>query len=440
MTNSNRVVWSEGMFLRPQHFQQQDRFMISLVTASCQGLQPYRWGFQELKIDKDLLKVGKLALTKCRGILPDGTPFVLDNTSVVLDLPENTQGVTVYLSLPISRAATREFCDTQDARHVRYITQNTQINDNTDQSADVVEVQVGSPRFGLYIDSDELDSFQTLAVAKIVQVGSDRNVRLEEDFIAPSLDSNNQPILRGFATELEGMLHQRAESLASRVSGGGRTSNEISDFLLLQAINRVEPDIRHLATLPGLHPEVLYRSMLTIAGELSTFTTKERRPATVSQYKHDALRETFAQLMGELRKSLSTVLEQAATQIDLSVPNQYGILTAVVGNREMLKKALFVLAVKADIPDDKLRQSLPGQIKIGAVEKIAQLINKSLPGVGVSAMPAAPRQIPFNAGTTYFQLDTTSVAWADIQTSGGIALHIAGQYPGLDMTFWAVRQ
>jgi type VI secretion system protein ImpJ len=440
MTSNNRVVWSEGMFLRPQHFQQQDRFMISLVAASCQGLQPYRWGFQELKIDKDLLKVGKLALTKCQGILPDGTTFVLDNTSVVLDLPANTQGVTVYLSLPIARAATREFCDTEDARHVRYITKNSQVNDNTEQAADVVDVQVGLPRFHLYCDTEELDNFQTLAVAKIVQVGSDRNVVLEEDFIAPSLDANAQPILRGFATELEGMLHQRAESLASRVSGEGRGSNEISDFLLLQAINRIELDIRHLASLPGLHPEVLYRSMLTTAGELSTFTTKERRPAVVSEYKHDALRETFAQLMNELRKSLSTVLEQAATQIELSSPNQYGIITAVVGNREMLKKALFVLAVKADVPDDRLRQSLPGQMKIGAVEKIAQLINKSLPGVALSAMPAAPRQIPFNAGTTYFQLDTTSSAWADIQTSGGIALHIAGQYPGLDMTFWAVRQ
>jgi type VI secretion system protein ImpJ len=27
MTENNRIVWSEGLFLRPQHFQQQERFL-----------------------------------------------------------------------------------------------------------------------------------------------------------------------------------------------------------------------------------------------------------------------------------------------------------------------------------------------------------------------------------------------------------------------------
>ena len=278
--------------------------------------------------------------------------------------------------------------------HVQCRVLSHQIKDNTDSENDPAEVRLGRYRFQLLLDEDKLDGYMTLAIAQVLQVGADRNVTLNEDFIPATLDSNQQALLRGFSTELEGMLHQRAESIAGRVSGTGKTSTEISDFLLLQAINRIEPEMHHLLSLPDLHPEQLYRFMVQVAGELATFTRKERRPAPTPEYQHDNLYESFSGVMQALRSSLSAVLESAATQIDLSAPNQYGISTASVGNRDMLQKALFVLAVRADVPDDKLRQALPGQIKIGAVEKIAQLINKSLPGVGVSALPRCSQANP----------------------------------------------
>jgi type VI secretion system protein ImpJ len=440
MTSNDRVVWSEGMFLRPQHFQQNDRFLISHINASSHGLQCYRWGFQKLEIDQELLKVGKLALTKCKGILADGFPFSLTDKQLVLDIPEGNQDVTVFLCLPISRSDTREYSDNKEELHIRNDITSRQVRDNTDEAGEPIELQVAEPRFHLAINNEELDAFQTLAVAQVIQVGSDRNILISEDFIPASLDCNAQPLLRGYITEIEGMLHQRAGSLAGQVSGAGRTSTEISDFLLLQAINRIEPLIHHLTSVPDLHPEELYKCLIQVAGELATFTTKERRPASLEEYKHDALKETFDQVMNGLRQSLSAVLEQAATQIEISLPNQYGIRTAVVGNQEMLKKALFVLAIKADVPDDTLRKALPGQMKIGSVDKIAQLINKSLPGISITAMPAAPRQIPFHAGTTYFQIDKSGSPWQDVEKSGNVAFHVAGQYPGLDVTFWAVRQ
>ncbi|MDN4502246.1 type VI secretion system baseplate subunit TssK [Alteromonadaceae bacterium BrNp21-10] len=440
MASNDRVVWSEGLFLRPQHFQQQDRFTISLITASLQGLQCYRWGFQALEIDQELLKVGKFSLKKCLGILPDGFAFNVNDHELVIDLPEGTQDVTLYLCLPISRANTCEFSEDSSDSHIRYSVANQLVNDNAAQANDTVEIATGSPRFQILPDSEPLDAYHSLAVAKVIQVGADRNVLLDADYIAPTLDCNAQPILHGYINEIEGMLHQRAESLAGRVSGAGRSSTEISDFLLLQAINRIEPQIRHLVSLPDLHPEPLFQTLIQVAGELATFTTKERRPARFETYVHDNLRATFDQVMKSLRESLSAVLESAATQIDISAPNQYGIRTASIGNKDMLKKAMFVLAVKADVPDDALRQSLPGQLKMGAVDKIAQLINKSLPGVAISPMPAAPRQIPFHAGTTYFQVNTASPPWQDIEKSGNIAFHVAGQYPGLDISFWSVRQ
>ena len=44
MTLSGRVVWSEGMLLRTQHLQQQDRWVEGLVRASTHGLRAPRMG------------------------------------------------------------------------------------------------------------------------------------------------------------------------------------------------------------------------------------------------------------------------------------------------------------------------------------------------------------------------------------------------------------
>ncbi len=101
---------------------------------------------------------------------------------------------------------------------------------------------------------------------------------------------------------------------------------------------------------------------------------------------------------------------------------------------------MFVIAARADVQEDAIRSHLPAQIKIGPVERIRQLVNAAMPGIAMKPLPVAPRQIPFHSGFTYFQLDTQSDFWSELQHSGGFALHIGGDFPGLELEFWAVRQ
>jgi type VI secretion system protein ImpJ len=39
----------------------------------------------------------------------------------------------------------------------------------------------------------------------------------------------------------------------------------------------------------------------------------------------------------------------------------------------------------------------------------------------------------------YFELDQSNELWVQLKTSGGIALHVAGEFPGLVLEFWAIR-
>jgi type VI secretion system protein ImpJ len=96
--------------------------------------------------------------------------------------------------------------------------------------------------------------------------------------------------------------------------------------------------------------------------------------------------------------------------------------------------------VRADVSTEVLRRHFPHQVKIGPVEDIRQLVNSALPGIDARPLAVAPRQIPYHADHVYFELDKSGEFWRRLATSGGIGIHIGGDYPGVDMELWAIRQ
>jgi type VI secretion system protein ImpJ len=243
----------------------------------------------------------------------------------------------------------------------------------------------------------------------------------------------------GFLNELSGLLHQRGESLAGRLKEGGRSgSAEISDYLMLQLLNRIGPITEHLKHSRLLHPVDLYFQLLQMAGEFSTFTSVDKRPPNFGAYNHDDLKATFLPVIQCLRKGLSSVLEQSATSLEL-VERKYGIRVSPINDRSLIDGASFVLAVKASVPIEQLRSSFPSQVKVAPVERIRDLVNAQLPGISMQSLPVAPRQIPYHSGCAYFQLDRNSEFWGELRQSGGFALHLGGDFPGLEIEFWAIR-
>jgi type VI secretion system protein ImpJ len=113
---------------------------------------------------------------------------------------------------------------------------------------------------------------------------------------------------------------------------------------------------------------------------------------------------------------------------------------AIIPDVDLQRSAQFVLAVSAQMPSEALRARFPTQVKIGPAERIRDLVNLQLQGVPLLPMPVAPRQIPYHAGFSYFELDTRgNELWRQLESSGGLAMHVAGDFPGLEMEFWAIR-
>jgi type VI secretion system protein ImpJ len=276
-------------------------------------------------------------------------------------------------------------------------------------------------------------------VAWVTERRSDGQVTLDRRYIPAqvTLDATRQ--LSGVATLLHGLIRQRAQALAGRLGQLGSGVSELADFLMLQTLNRNEPVFGQHAATPSAHPRELHRDCLRLAGDLATLASASRRPPDFAPYRHDDLHASFAALVEALRSMLSAVLEQNALQIEL-VDRKHGVRTAVIGDLQLVRSAAFVLAVNAQLPGEQLRQRFPAQAKLGPVDRIRDLVNLQLPGIALSALPVAPRQLPFHAGYFYFELDRGGELWKQFEKSGSLALHIAGDFPGLELELWAIRK
>ena len=443
MSWNRKVIWSEGMLLQPQHLQQHDRWLQTQLENRVGRVRPYAWGFSALRIDEGALALGRLALTACDAVLPDGTPVQLpadDDLPLPLAIPEEARNVLVVLALPLRRPGVAESGDGADPdNHARHAIVDHEAWDSNglDNSA---LMQVGRLRLRLALAPEVANAHACLGVARIVERRPDNRIVLDPEYCPPCLDFRVAARLGGFVDELVGLLHQRGDALGQRLAQPGAAgAAEIADFLLLQLINRAEPLFAHLATMTGLHPEELFREMVRLAGELATFNPASKRAVQYPVYRHERLRETFQPVIDDLRAQLSLVMDAAAVPIPLE-ERQFGIRVAVMRDPELLKSATFVLVVHAQLPAETIRNAFPRQVKIGSIEKIRDLVNLQLPGIALRPLPVAPRQLPFHAGHTYFELDKNSEYWQQLSSSAGFALHVAGEFPGLKLEFWAVRR
>lgn len=444
MAFQDKVIWTEGMFLRPQHMQQHDRYIDSQFRERNRMLQRYGWGVKTLSIDENLLAQGVFSVTKCTGILADGTLFHIGSAfgyPLTLNLNESMQDQRVFLCLPVVLPGSdeAELGEGQESL-TRYQRKEVEVRDSNLGQGKLARLNTGSLRFRVLLERDVSSDYSRLAIAHAQEIAGDGAIILDSEFIPPCIDIKVAPPIIQALQEAIGLLNHRAEALSARLTKSSRTStSEIADFLLLQLVNRYLAQLQHWVGAESVHPEQVFIDLVTMTSEIATFTRKEKRLLDLPNYQHDDLRLSFSRLMGDVRQSLSMVFEQTAIPLELQERN-YGVKVAPIPDRRLLEDATFVFAIKADWPKETVASRVPSAVKVGGVEQLRELVNLQLPGIRLVAMPMAPRQIPYNAGYTYFQLEKSAENWSHLRKSGGFAFHFSGEIPGLQLEFWAIKE
>lgn len=443
MSSRNPVLWNEGLFVKPQHFQQMANSTDALVQQRISSLNDAFYGFSELELNHEYLSFGKIAIVRARGIMPDGTIFDIPgdmDPSPPLEIANSAAAnQVIYLCLPLRTSGVLEVRWPGSDANSRYIAQGTSVKDTHSVDGDATTVDVAIPNLQLRLEKDDRSAYTCLALGKILDKRPDGSLVMDERFYPTAVSLQAVPALRGFLEEIAGLLRERARNLAGRVCSPGQSGvADVTDFNLLQVMNRLHPHFQHLARRRNVHPEQLYIAFSQACGELVTFTDDGRLPQDYPAYQHDNLIESFKLLEETLRRALSTILQPRAVSLPIT-EQQYGVQTATLSEQRLLDGAEFILAVRARLPADELRQRFLSQAKVTSIEGLTELIRLQLPGIALIPLPVAPRHLPFHAGFSYFELDRHHAAWHGLKGSSGFGFHVAGDFPELELQFWAIR-
>jgi type VI secretion system protein ImpJ len=443
MAGSRRVAWREGQFLRPQHFQQLDRAADARLRGRIDPLRPYAWGLTELVVDEDLATLGKFGIVRARGVMPDGTAFAIPDEFPPpdpLDMPADTRDAIVSLTLPAAQIGAVEFSEAETAgEDARFLVEETEVADafSEDRIAEPIELARPNLRFG--VTRDQTYGRVCLGLAKVRELQAKR-VMFDDRYIPPSQDIAASLRLAGGLSDILGRCEQRAQELALRAveatEGGAET---FASFLLLQALNRWVPMLRHLEGLPAVHPERLFESLAGLAGEIATLIKPERMAPALPRYDHENPQLCFDPLFDLLQSMLSAVFDRSAVQLKLDQAGP-GAWVSTIVDRNLYQHGYFYLAVNAAASIDEIRAQFPSVAKLGPVERMRDIVDSALPGVPLRHTPTPPPQLRVLPGYVYFELDRGVPDWRDFATSTALGLHVAGNWPQLRLELWCVKR
>ncbi|MFG0514902.1 type VI secretion system baseplate subunit TssK [Kluyvera intermedia] len=440
-TTRNKVMWREGTLMRPHHLQQQQRYNDYVNNLRFQAVHDLSWGFTKLSINNELLAQGKIMLDSASGTLPDGTVFSLPDQDALPDplhpdsFPDE-ESRNVYLALPVASDVRGEVSYGQQVG--RYRLNDADVRDLHSENGDARALTVGQLAPRIMSGADDMSAYVTLPLCRIKDKRADGSLMLDDNFIPCCQNIHVSARLREFLREVQETVGGRANDLANRIGSPAQSGiADVAEFMMLQLLNRNQTRFTHRARRPQLHPEAFYLDLAGLLGELMTFTEPSRLPCPLDVYDHRNLTNTFKTLLPEVKRALHTVLSPRAVNLPLHLRD--GIWQADVHDSALLQSATFVLAVAAKMETLQLQRQFIQQSKISSPEKIRNMVSVQIPGIRLHTLMVAPRQLPYHAGFSYFELDKSGAAWADVASAGAIALHVSGTFPDLNMQLWAIR-
>ena len=382
-------------------------------------------------------------MVRARGVLPDGTAFSIPDDlppPPPLDVPADTRDAVIYLTLPPAQFGAQEFREAESAGpETRFVVAEAEIADNfsEDRVGEAIDLARPNLRFGVTRDQTYGRVLCGLALVREMQA---KRIMFDDRYIPPVQDIVAARPLKHGLSDILGRCEQRSEELALRAveatDGGAET---FASFLLLQALNRWIPVLRHLDSLPVVHPERLFQELASLAGEIATLIKPERRAPALPAYEHENLRGSFEPLFDLLQSMLSAVFDRSAVQLTLQQAGP-GAWVSTIADRNLYQHGYFYLAVRAAASGDEVRQMFPSLAKVGAVEKMRQIVDNALPGVPLRHTPTPPPQLRVLPGFVYFELDRGAPDWRDFASATALGLHVAGDWPDLRMELWCVKR
>ncbi|CAN7229226.1 type VI secretion system baseplate subunit TssK [Trinickia sp. LjRoot230] len=413
MSYSAKLLWGEGLFLRPQHFQQQDAYHEARLVESIRAIQPFSWGVRSIRFDMDAISNNSLRLTDLSLVFPDGTLYTapqaddLPEPIALETLPDGVSDFYFYLALhPLREAGSNYTSEPDDGFASRYASKQASVADQfTD--ATTANLTFLKTRVKLIGHNEPRAQLVTVPIAHVRRTATS-GFEIDAEFVPPCIAIEASPVLHQRLRQLIDALQAKVSALYGFHREPTKNiiefrSGDIASFWLLHTANAAVASLAHLLHHAALHPERLFQELLRLAGQLMTFS-KQYSLADLPIYRHDEPGPAFALLDTIVRDLLETVISTRHFAITLEeVRPSFHIGRLDSGKID--DKTAFFIAVSADMPPAELVDAVPARFKVGAPDDVDKLVLSAMPGVRLTYTPQVPPAVPVRPGACYFALD-----------------------------------
>ena len=423
----NKIVWREGTFLYPQHFQQMESHLETSLQASTNmlaaDLAPEN-GIAKAAINEETLTLGQFSIDYCQGQLPDQTYFELAET-LVLDIPTGTVDEVIYLVVPMYLSGKNNFDNDNNAS--RFATKYQRVFDLSSSEQEQIEVETAKLNIGLKLSDDNLEGYCKLAVAKVLEVDDNGKVVLDKSFIPQCITIGASHYILERLKELEILANTKANQLMSRLQAAVDTQKSLALYQDQQMLNTVYqwlPWLEALLQSPNYKLGRFFLELKQFESALNSTNLVERsawKPLT-----GDQLFKQIQPTLSNIKAALSITQQSNVIEIpwdDALFASRRMLLSKIKGN-EINNSTRLIVAVTAEqnqVSKDVFRTGF----KLAGNKSIVNCLKNATPGIVVNALPYPPPELKNQAMTHYFQIETEDALWQQVISHNELlALHI----------------
>lgn len=440
-----KILWGEGLFLRPQHFQQQDAYHEALARDARLGAQPLAWGVRSLEIDTESFAHGTFRIERIDAVLPDGERYLAPERDLLPpplaldDARLDRDGCTLHLALPYLSGHGGNAADDAPGAGVRYaIERRERIDLFTAAAPAEISVLRKCARIGTA--AEVCDQYLTLPLAR-VRRAADGSLEADPAFLPPCLMLASSPALRQRLLRLLDILQAKAAALYGFHREPSKNviefrSGDIASFWLLHTVSAAYAALRHLHCNPTIHPERLYHEMLRLAGGLMTFSTRHRLE-DLPAYEHADAGPAFAALDEILRVLLETVISSRCVSIALH-QERPGFHLAHLDAEAFGADTALYLAVSAAHPQAELLEAIPARLKAGTPDDVDKLVLSAMGGIRLTHTPQLPPAVPVRPGNCYFVLEARGPLYERMLKARMLSFYVPNGFQDLKLDLIAV--
>jgi type VI secretion system protein ImpJ len=446
VNHPSKVLWGEGLFLRPQHFQQQDRYHEARLNQTATALHPYAWGVRKTVIDHEALKTDLLRISELSLIFPDGEIYRAPEADTLPlqvrlgELAPTVQAITFYAALPSLKAhgdnCAGNGADQADARFGQH---DRDTQDLFTRAADA-PVTYLRKTLRLVSELEALESFESFPLVRLRRVATG-GFEVDPSFTPPSLSIEGAPGMHMQLARLMEKLLAKVNALYGHLREPSKNVIEIrggdmSSFWLLHTASTGYAALSHYLNHRQLHPERLFGELLSLAGGLMTYS-RSHKLEDLPAYVHTDPGPAFARLDAIIRDLLDTVISSKYFSIALSNDKPSYHLGALDSGKINAQTALY-LAVRADLPALQLVGLVPLRFKVGAPEDVDKFVLSAMPGVKLMHAPQVPAAVPVRPDTCYFVLEAKGVLYENMLKAQAISIYVPNGIGDLKLELIAV--